>query len=87
MANTALPKQAVTLSVEQIAELNHKLSSMRHAINNQLSVVVAAAELIRLKPQILEERLTAMRHSLDKLTQAVNEFSAEFERTFGITRL
>ena len=36
-----LPAQPVTLTPEQIAELNKKLSTMRHDINNSLALVLA----------------------------------------------
>jgi len=51
MVTHDVPSQPVTLSVEQIEELNQKLSNMRHDINNNLSLILAATELIRHKPQ------------------------------------
>jgi len=39
-----LPIQPVTLTVEQLGELNRQLGNMRHDINNNLSLIVAAAE-------------------------------------------
>ena len=47
-----LPTEPVTLTVPQIAELNQKLSSMRHNVNNNLALLVAALELIRRKPDL-----------------------------------
>ena len=47
----ALPNEPVTLSVEQIAELNRKLSTMRHDINGKLTQISLAVELLRLKPE------------------------------------
>ena len=41
-----------SLSTEQIAELNQKLSVMRHNVNNHLALIVAASELIRRKPEM-----------------------------------
>ena len=40
-----LPSQPVTLTVEQVSELNRKLSAMRHDINNNLSLVMAAMSM------------------------------------------
>ena len=45
----ALPTGPVTLTVGELLELNRKLSDMRHDINNHLSLMVAALELIRYK--------------------------------------
>src|SRR5689334_15593576 len=53
-----LPKQPITLRAEQVEELNRKLSTMRHDINNMLSLMIAAVELIRSKPH-MTERLVA----------------------------
>ena len=81
-----LPNQPVTLSAEQIEELNRKLSTMRHDINNNLSLMMAAVELIRYKPQTLERMITTLLEQSPKVTQAVSQFSSEFEKSFGITR-
>jgi hypothetical protein len=45
----ALPTGPVTLKVEELDQLNRKLSDMRHDVNNHLSLIVAALELIRYK--------------------------------------
>jgi hypothetical protein len=81
-----LPSQPVTLSVDQIAELNRKLSHMRHDINNNLSLILAATELIRHKPQSLERMLGTLTEQPPKVTESIARFSAEFEKTFGIMR-
>ena len=57
----ALPQEPVTLSVEQIAELNRQLSAMRHDVSNHISVIVAALELIRYQPQVTERMLSMFR--------------------------
>ena len=46
-----LPNEPVTLSVEQIRELNSKLADLRHNLNNSLSLMTAAAELIKRHPE------------------------------------
>ena len=59
---------------------------MRHDINNQLSLIVAAVELIRYKPQTAERMLATLGEQPIKSSDALGKFSAEFERTVGITR-
>jgi len=81
-----LPSQPVTLTVEQIAALNDKLSSMRHDINNQLSLIVAAVELIRHKPNTAERMMATLVEQPPRVSESLSKFSSEFERTFGITR-
>ena len=82
----ALPSKPVTLSVEQLSELSRKLSTLRHDINNNLSLIVAAMELIRHKPQMTERMMATLGEQPAKIGDAVSKFSSEFERTLGITR-
>ncbi len=81
-----LPTQPVTLSVEQIAELNRHLSNMRHDINNQLSLVLAATELIRAKPQMIERMTATLAEQPPKITASLVKFSNEFEKILSIKR-
>jgi len=80
------PSQPITLTVEQMAQLNRQLSTMRHDINNQLSVLLAAAELVRSKPETVTRMIATVAEQPPKITAAVAAFSAELERAFGITR-
>ena len=80
-----LPTQPVTLSVEQLRELNAKLSNMRHDINNTLSLMMAAVELMRYKPEMVERMTATLMDQPTKVGACINQFSAEFERTLGIT--
>lgn len=81
-----MPTQPVQLSVEQIEELNRKLSVLRHDINNQLSLILAASELIRHKPQMADKMMATLAEQPPKITAAIAKFSEEFENTFGINR-
>lgn len=81
-----LPTQPVTLSIEQIAELNRHLSNMRHDINNQLSLVLAATELIRAKPQMVERMTATLAEQPPKITASLVKFSNEFEKALSIKR-
>ncbi len=81
-----LPSQPVTLSAEQIGELNAKLSAMRHDINGNLSLIVAAMELRRLKPELADQMLSKLGEQPARITEHLKKFSVEFERILGITR-
>ena len=81
-----LPKQPVTLSVEQIEELNRNLSTLRHDVNNNLSLIMAALELIRYKPETAERMLLTVSEQPKKITGSMSAFSSEFEKALGITR-
>src|ERR1041385_2380672 len=82
----ALPTEPVTLSVQQLEELNRKLSTLRHDINGDLALVVAAAELIKLNPDILQRMLSTLLEQPSKIRDKVERFSAEFEKMVGISR-
>jgi hypothetical protein len=86
MLSQSMPNAQVTLNAEQIDDLNEKLSHMRHEINNQLSLVVAAMELIRLKPELREKMIDTVSQQPPKISAEVARFSSEFERALGITR-
>jgi hypothetical protein len=81
-----MPNQPVTLTVEQVADLNRKVATLRHDINNNLTLIIAALELIRFKPDMAEKMFATVTEQPMKITTAMAKFSEEFERTFGITR-
>ena len=81
-----LPAQPVTLTPEQVAELNKKLSTMRHDINNNLSMVMAAAELAKLKPDMADKKLGRLIEQPAKITNQLKDFTAEFEKMLQLTR-
>jgi hypothetical protein len=81
-----LPTEPVTLNAKQIEELNQKLSDMRHNVNNNLALLVAAIELIRRKPDLAIKMVDSMSTQPDKMNDEIQRFSAIFEKTFGITR-
>ncbi len=62
------------------------MSYLRHDINNHLSLMMAAVEMIQFKPDTAEKMLASLVEQPPKITSAVNQFSAEFEKVFGITR-
>ena len=82
----ALPNQPVTLNVDQIDQLNRELSNLRHDVNNTLSLIMAAVDLIRHKPAMTERMMTTLVEQPPKIVNSLTKFSTEFEKTFGITR-
>lgn len=81
-----LPEEPVTLSVAQIGELNQKLSDMRHNVNNNLALMVAALELMKRKPDTCIKMADSIAGQTNKMIEEIKLFSNEFEKTFGITR-
>ncbi|MDB6059582.1 MAG: hypothetical protein JWO95_3426 [Verrucomicrobiales bacterium] len=81
-----IPQTPTTLTPGQIEELNQKLSHMRHEINNQLSLVVAALELIRFKPDSRDKMLNTISEQPNKIIAEMQNFSSQFEQALGIKR-
>ena len=81
-----LPETPVTLRPVEIDALNRKLSTMRHNINNYLSLVMAATELMRYKPEMVEKMTVTLGEQPNRIIDEIRRFSNEFESTFGITR-
>ena len=81
-----LPTQPVTLDVEQIGALNRHLSAMRHDVNNNLALMIAAVEIVRRKPESAERMWNGLAERPHKIAEAIAQFSRELEAALGITR-
>jgi len=81
-----LPRQTVPLSPEQVADLNRKFADLRHNVNNQLALMVAALELIRRKPDMIDRMVNNLTEQPQKILDEIKHFSEEFERALHITR-
>jgi hypothetical protein len=79
-----LPTTPITLSAEQIGDLNKKLSSLRHDVNNNLSLIVAAAEIMKLHPERAGNYLNDLAVKPHKIAESVSQFSVELEKTLQI---
>ena len=81
-----LPTEPVTLSAEQIGELNRQLADARHDVNNYVSLILASVELLRRRPETAERMLVNLLEQPPKITAAIKKFSGEFDTAFHITR-
>jgi hypothetical protein len=79
-----LPIEPVTLSADQITDLNKKVSTLRHDINNNLTLIIAALELLRYKPEMAEKMIATLNDQPMKISASIAKFSEEFERALGI---
>lgn len=82
----ALPTESTTLTANEIEELSKQLSTMRHDVNNHLSLIMAAVELIRRKPDALERMSVTLIDQPPRISDAMLRFSATFEKALGIKR-
>jgi len=86
MSASYKPTGEVTLSEDQILALHQSLRDMRHDVNGRLAVIVAAAELMRLRPDTAEDRLKQLLDQPHKAAETINQFSQVFEKALGLTR-
>jgi hypothetical protein len=81
-----LPDQSITLSAEQIGVLNQRVANLRHDINNQVGLIIAAIEIMQVKPELFEKMTENMMQQPPRIADTLHQFSLDFEKTFGITR-
>jgi hypothetical protein len=82
-----LPTEPVTLSAEQVQELNRKLATLRHDINGDLALIVASAELVKLNPDLIQRMLATLLEQPSKIRGRMDTFSSDFEKALGISRV
>ena len=80
------PADTVTLTPQQVEALSKQLSTMRHDVNNCLSLVVAAAELIKFNPSSAERMANTLAEQPPKIGDHLAKFTAAFESALGITK-
>ncbi len=80
----AVPIQPVTLTPDQIKDLNEMVALMRHDVNNHLSTLMTAIELVRSRPEMTDRMLGKMDEQPRKISGAIRKFSDEFEKAMGI---
>ncbi len=81
-----LPEKPVTISPIEVGEINKRLATLRHNVNNHLSLVIAATEVIRRKPDLAPRILETLSEQPQRIVEEIKIFSEEIERMLQITR-
>jgi transcriptional regulatory protein LevR len=81
-----LPKEPVIVTPGEVEELNGKLSLLRHNVNNHLSLILAATELIRRKPESANRMADTVALQPQKIIDEIRRFSDELEKALQITK-
>ncbi|MBI1842412.1 MAG: hypothetical protein HYR88_16365 [Verrucomicrobia bacterium] len=76
----------MTLEPQQISTLLTEFASTRHDINNALSLISAAAELIRMNPDTLPRMLPTMNDQPAKIGVSMQKFMSILEANLGAAR-
>lgn len=72
------------MTENQIVALHEKLRTMRHDVNGRLANIIAAAELMRLRPESAADRLQMLLDQPQKAAASIALFSQQFEEVFGL---
>ncbi len=82
------PTEPVTLTVEQVTQLERELTEMRHDINGDITVLFSAVQLMRYNPSRAQETLANIDLSAlqEKFRKRVDGFTAEFNRLLQVRR-
>jgi hypothetical protein len=84
MSGTYKSSGPVALTENQIVALHEKLRTMRHDVNGRLANIIAAAELMRLRPDSATERLPMLLEQPHQAAESIARFSQQFEEVFGL---
>jgi aspartokinase len=82
----SVPNEPVTLSAEEVRELTRKFAALRHDVNNNLSLVTAAAELIRRRPETAERMWDTLAEQPHKVIEIITQFSRDLDAALRITK-
>jgi len=80
------PSGPVTLSEDQIMALHGELRKMRHDVNGRLMNIVAATEVMRMRPDTTGETLKLLLEQPFKAAESLKEFSQQFETQLGLLK-
>jgi hypothetical protein len=79
------PKHPVTVPPERIEGLRVQLCETRHNVNNQVSLILAAAELIRQRPDQAARFVESLLTPPERIVQELKRLSDVLEQALEIT--
>lgn len=74
------PEGPANLTADQVKALTSGLSHLRHQINNHLSLIMASAELIKMKPEMADKLTKSIVDQPAKITHEIAHFSQTLEK-------
>lgn len=78
------PSQILTLTAEEVSALKDELRVARHNINNSLSLIIAAAELVKLKPDAASRLVDQILAQPDRIMLELSQFGKNFEASLRL---
>ena len=72
--------EPVTLSPQEINSLFKELGDTRHDVNNALSLISAATELIRMNPELIPKLMGTLNDQPARIASCLQQFSGLLEQ-------
>ena len=82
----AAPTSPVTLTPQEIIDLVKQYADVRHEINNSLSLIAAASELIRITPENTPKMLGTLSEQPLRISASMQRFTQVLEQKLGARR-
>jgi hypothetical protein len=83
---TGVPASPVTLSPEQIALLDRRLTNLEQDIQGHLEPLLELSRVARTTPDQLQARVPDLASYAPRISAEIQKFSSDFDVTFGIQR-
>lgn len=83
---TGVPAGPVTLSPEQVALFQRRLTNLERDIHEQLGPLLELSRLARTAPEQLQTRAAEFAPHAPEISAILQKFGTEFDRAFGLAR-
>ena len=74
---------AITLSREEITQLQRKFSEIKHSINNALAVMMALSEMSQRRPDYAEKLASTVLSKAPQIVTSLQEFTEALNEKAG----
>ena len=74
----------LTITQEELVELQKKFSEIKHSINNALAVMMALSEMSQRRPDYAEKLATAVLSKAPQIVTSLQEFTQALNEKAGV---
>lgn len=78
--------EEITLSREEMAQLQKKFSEIKHSINNALAVMMALSEMSQRRPDYAEKLASTVLTKAPQIVSSLQEFTQALNEKAGTAR-
>ena len=84
MRNARIVTEPVTLSPEAIQSLVKQVNVARHELNNALSLISAATELMRMNPEMVPKLIGTLHDQPQRISNCFQTLTNDVEKSLGL---